>query len=406
MERMRNLEKQVVSAPESIRNTYGNIVQAIKRVRGNFFRVLIGANIFMTAACDDHILEEEESPYMAEIDMSVEEDSYSADLLEIPLTCEEEKHVPWLDSDGDGLDNNLDDHPCCSEPPTTRIDLADKIAGFGVKELGMNCDTNPPFEFPDVETLLSIQCVLKWGVMSGSPDGNFKPDDSINRAEAAKAISELLFLEDNVLPSDWKEKLPSDVQGGDWYAKPVAKLTFSTNLAPDKEIFRPADATTSCLVDGVLGNACELGYCALTRAEGLITIVEALGLSCDIGEPHFTDIPPEHPAYEAVECAVAHNLIYGEIDSNGLPTGTFGPNNVLKRQEVIRLLVDKLNLSGGETSPVFTDVPETLWSYESIMAAVENGLLTPGSEFKPTWFASQQWLDLILARARAQNLLP
>lgn len=69
MEGNEKLEEPLGNAPEPILKTYRNLVKAIERVRGKFFRVLIGANIFMTVACDD-LVREDQSPYMAEIDMS------------------------------------------------------------------------------------------------------------------------------------------------------------------------------------------------------------------------------------------------------------------------------------------------------------------------------------------------
>jgi len=322
--------------------------------------------------------------------------------------CEEEQSVHWFDSDGDGVKNYLDDYPCCNEPLLTRGELAQRLSNFGEDNLGMTCDISGT-SFTDIvghPAEDAINCIIGWGVMDGYVNGTFGPDNFINRAEAAKILAELLLLENNVLPSDWLENLPDDVSGDEWFAEPVAKL-ISTHLAPRQEIFRPAENATSCFIDGVLGSACALGYCGLTRADGFITVVEALQLQCDLGAPHFTDIPEDHIAYEAVECAFANNLISGQIDANGNPVGTIGPDITMTRQEVIKLLVEGLDLPiyvGTEVA--FTDVPEGLWSYQFIMTAVENGLLTTGGEFNPQFFASPQWLNLILARARAQNLLP
>jgi hypothetical protein len=316
------------------------------------------------------------------------------------LRCEEEVFLFYdMDSDSDGIINRIDDYPCCSAPPITRLEFAEQVAVFGVQQLGLSCDTFPAIEFPDVDLKVSVQCVVSWGIMRGYADGTFQPEGFINRAEAAKMLSALLLLEDNVLPHDWIENLPEDVSGDEWYAKYVGKLV-STLLTPRRDVFRPAESATSCLVDGVLGSACALGYCMLIRADMMIIVMEALGLPCDIAGPHFPDVPKDLYAYNAIECAYENGLLDASMVE-------FRPGQMVQRQEAVKFIVEALDLSADiGTAPSFIDVEPTMWSYEAIEVAVDNGLLTPGGEFNPQLFASPQWLNLILARARAQNLLP
>lgn len=78
------------------------------------------------------------------------------------------------------------------------------------------------FAFPDVRSPIlhdAVQLLRQKGVLSGYPDGTFKPDNPINRAEAVKMIFAIAGISAS---SDRGERSFSDVPVNTWYAKYVS----------------------------------------------------------------------------------------------------------------------------------------------------------------------------------------
>lgn len=77
----------------------------------------------------------------------------------------------------------------------------------------------------------------------------------------------------------------------------------------------------------------------------------------------FADVSAEHWAAEAV------NALYTRGVVNGTGNGAFSPNDQIKREEFVKLIVGALNLPQEETEKVFTDVPADAWYYPYVMRA-------------------------------------
>ena len=66
-----------------------------------------------------------------------------------------------------------------------------------------------------------IEKMVAQNIVMGDPDGKFRPDDSLNRAEAATLLYRVLGLDAPVMPD---VKPFSDVEVGAWYAGYISKL--------------------------------------------------------------------------------------------------------------------------------------------------------------------------------------
>ncbi len=87
--------------------------------------------------------------------------------------------------------------------------------------------------FPDVNKnawYAKYICVAKIsGMINGYPNGNFLPEQSINKAEAIKII---ITSKNYTIPKEVKNKTYSDVNNNDWYA-PYIKTAMDYNLLED-----------------------------------------------------------------------------------------------------------------------------------------------------------------------------
>ncbi len=76
--------------------------------------------------------------------------------------------------------------------------------------------------FPDVkeEWFAPFICYAKdQGWVEGYPDGTFKPDNKINRVESIKIILEVLFKDQLDESEELKDKTAADIDTEDWYGK-------------------------------------------------------------------------------------------------------------------------------------------------------------------------------------------
>ena len=77
------------------------------------------------------------------------------------------------------------------------------------------------------------------GIISGYPDGTFKPDNKVNRAEALKIIVAPLITEEQLAQAKEENTVFSDVSNDDWY-KPYVELARAAKVIdgpPEKDKF-------------------------------------------------------------------------------------------------------------------------------------------------------------------------
>lgn len=170
--------------------------------------------------------------------------------------------------------------------------------------------TPSPGAFPDLfghwaENL--IMNLLELGIVSGYPDGTFKPDNQITRGEFSAMLCRAL----GISPSEGAPSFP-DLKGH-WSEKYVIPLV-------EKGIIKGYP-------DGTFGPELKI-----KRSEIAAIMARALILPPLIGKPTFSDIDTTHWAFGFVEASVSQGLI------KGYPDGTFLPENSATRAEACAII--------------------------------------------------------------------
>lgn len=150
----------------------------------------------------------------------------------------------------------------------------------------------------------SIEFLAERDILHGTPDGSFKPDNSITREEAVKVLVKTLGVE----VKEQKSKFP-DVPEGFWAEEYI-------NVAKDESIIK-----------GYPNGNFGLGD-KLTRGQMASILVRAFGLPVDYNkELPYPDVKENHWAYYDILALHQNGAV------KGLPDGTFAPNKEITRAE-------------------------------------------------------------------------
>lgn len=174
--------------------------------------------------------------------------------------------------------------------------------------------------------------------MAGYPDGTFRPDQAMTRAEMAGLLSRLLPAGSQAVFSD----IPADA----WYKDAAGSLVQAGLVAgyPDGS-FR--------------------GNQAITRAEFVTIVVKWQKLSPASGS-QFQDVAGDYWAHSSIGAAAAAGWV------KGLPGNRFAPDAPLTRAQAVVILNRVLQVStekGQLAQPLFTDLGPSHWAYADIMSA-------------------------------------
>ncbi|MBR5459624.1 MAG: S-layer homology domain-containing protein, partial [Clostridia bacterium] len=150
--------------------------------------------------------------------------------------------------------------------------------------------------------------------MGGYPDGRFKPDGSVTRAEAVTVFARLAFpdgIEDG-------ESRFADVRGH-WSEDYIYSLEmlgvldrYDGKFYPDKPITR--------------AELVEIAV-AVLKPEEMVSVAE------------FDDVDVTHPFYEAIKLSAESGLV------GGYPDKTFRPENTITRAETVTIVNRALGIS-------------------------------------------------------------
>lgn len=171
--------------------------------------------------------------------------------------------------------------------------------------------------FTDLESVSwaedSIMNLYNKGIISEAPDGRFRPDDSITRAEFVKLLVSALGIKD----ASARVTL-SDVSSGDWYYDYVAiAVENGLVLGDDKGNFRPNDRITRQDICVIVSRAMDsLGY----REEASDTAL------------FYDDIKISDYAKKAVYRMRAHEIV------NGTGDGSFAPLSDATRAATAKII--------------------------------------------------------------------
>ncbi|WP_339249206.1 S-layer homology domain-containing protein [Paenibacillus sp. FSL P2-0136] len=174
--------------------------------------------------------------------------------------------------------------------------------------------------------------------MVGMPDGTFKPENAMTRAQVAMILYRVLELQGAGTARY------SDVAGSHWAAEAIRQVTAAGLMKGMTDgSFRPEQS--------------------ITRAEMAVIIARWKALS-GTGEHRYNDAAG-HWAEKAIGQTNEAGYMEGMLD------GSFQPNKALTRAEgvtVFNRILERGPLY-GETVPVWSDVPMTHWAFHQIEEA-------------------------------------
>ena len=117
-------------------------------------------------------------------------------------------------------------------------------------------------------------------------------------------------------------------------------------------------------------------------------------------ERWFSDLDTVPWAVESIEALCDRGAIQGFED------GSFRPDEIVTREEFVKMLTVYLNLDTDGAQCSFTDVPQDSWSYRYIAAAQQMGIV---SGVSPDRFGAQEPItrqDVAVILSRAAKELP
>jgi hypothetical protein len=121
-------------------------------------------------------------------------------------------------------------------------------------------------------------------------------------------------------------------------------------------------------------------------------------------EPSFPDVPTDFWAYDAVEYAVANNVVQGYLD------GKYHPDWDVTRGQMAVFIARAIATPTGEAglvdyeppaTPTFGDVATSYWSYKHIEYLAEQGVVRGYLDgyYRPGWYVTRDQMAVYIARA-------
>lgn len=206
--------------------------------------------------------------------------------------------------------------------------------------------TESPTATPSTPPILDMD--NHFAYMQGYPEGDFRPEQNMTRAEAAVMFSRLLVEKMNV--AETYENSFVDINGDEWYAQSIAYMVNKGYVLgyPDGN-FRPNDA--------------------ITRAEFAVMASRFDNLA-ENSDASFSDIEHGYWAASYIGSAVTKGWV------TGYPDGTFRPENDITRAEVVTVtnrmlerVADKQYIDSSSDIIKFTDISTAHWAYYDVMEA-------------------------------------
>lgn len=194
----------------------------------------------------------------------------------------------------------------------------------------------------------AVEEVKAIAYIKGYPDGTFKPQANVTRAEAAQMFATLLNGGANFGTSQATKF--SDASD-DWYSKAINYVVGKGLISGyPNGIFKPNES--------------------ITRAE-FAQMISGYVKNEKASTSDFKDVK-DHWAKDAID------KLYGNKNVNGYPDGSFKPNAKITRAEAVTILnsvfnrnTNKSSLNNVNASSLnkFSDVNEGFWAYYNILDA-------------------------------------
>lgn len=194
-------------------------------------------------------------------------------------------------------------------------------------------------------TFTALYNAVKNTYISGYPDGSFRPDATVTRAEIASMLAR---LSKDFNANTTYSGSANDVASTAWYANFV-------NFGMQK---------------GIISGHQDGGFhpdANITRAEFASMLARYLGLNG--GSKQFSDTA-DHWAKSSIAALADAGIV------NGRPNGGFDPNASLTRAEAVQMInvALKVTSAGVEYEVVPNDVPSTHWAYNQILTAMNSDI--------------------------------
>lgn len=197
----------------------------------------------------------------------------------------------------------------------------------------------------------AVEEVKAIAYIKGYPDGTFKPQANVTRAEAAQMFATLLNGGTNFGTSQATKF--SDASD-DWYSKAINYVVGKGLISGyPNGTFKPNES--------------------ITRAE-FAQMISGYVKNEKASTSDFKDVK-DHWAKDAID------KLYGNKNVNGYPDGSFKPNAKITRAEAVTILnsvfnrnTNKSSLNNVNTSSLnkFSDVNEGFWAYYNILDAANS----------------------------------
>lgn len=190
----------------------------------------------------------------------------------------------------------------------------------------------------------TIKSALASGIASGYPDGSFKPDQAVDRAEFFTLINSAFKI------NTASEVKYTDVKGDAWYAPSIAKSTGYADGYPDGTI-QPE------------GN--------ISRQEAAVILGRVKALTPTASVPAFTDASSIADwSRQAVIAALEARIMIG------YPDGSFKPTSKITRAEALVAVYNGLNHEAAGITPAETAVTAVNVNQDAAVTADEAGKTT------------------------------
>jgi parallel beta-helix repeat protein len=270
-----------------------------------------------------------------------------------------------------GLISGFPDGTYKPEAPITRSQYAAILA----KTFDLPLKRSP-IAFSDVPTGFwanaAIAKAYQMGFISGFPDGTFRPNQNLTRVQAIVSLVSGLGLlggpPDNLMVLSDRAQIPD-----------YATDEVSTALQRRIVVNYPTISQLDPLRDATRAEVAAFIFQSLVALNRIEAISSPYIVNADLTTlPTFTDIQG-HWAAEFIQALASQNFIRGMAD------GTFQPDAPISRSQYASLIAKAFNPVPRREAIAFTDVPGDFWAKAAIEQAYRGGFISgyPDGTFQP-----------------------
>ncbi|MEM1425282.1 MAG: S-layer homology domain-containing protein, partial [Cyanobacteria bacterium P01_H01_bin.130] len=236
----------------------------------------------------------------------------------------------------------------------------------------------------------AIDRCYRMGFLSGFPDGSFRPNDPLTRAQATVALVNGLGMTGG--PLDLLGLYGDRTDIPDYAKDEIATATLRRLVVahPDTSRLRPNQPMTRGEMSAALYQALvATGKAPPIESDFIVEPGTWLGSSAS---PMFSDLAG-HWAQEFVEVMALEKVMSGYLD------GTFKPDEAVNRAQLAALLAHAFKPEPWRSPKDFIDVPPDFWAATAINQAYQGGFMSGvnSDRFAPNEPVTRLQLTLALA---------